>query len=461
MNLLGDFSSLVGIVRDRLGLAVTVFAVVLGLGLAAIFLLPARYTSSMRILIRATPTDLRSAPDRANGAQVGQVTEEEVNSEVELLTSYDLIKQAVLHNHLEGDESGSDSEQEKVDIAIRRMGDKLNVSAIRKTNIIEVAYTAKSPKLAADVLRSIESGYMETHLQAQSTPGGFRFFRDETDYYRNQFARRQGALAQFNASQGTANLEQQMTLLTRTIADQEASLQQVEAQITELHMEVGESTSVTKSLSPRIDTTKRSVPRLASIEHLTTLLADLKSRRIQQASKFRDDDPLLKETDNEIAAVESELQDSTTAISYETSTDVNPISQSIQSGMATRSVELAGLEAKAGVLKSQIANNRSRINYFVANTGQYRLLSGDVQNAEDDYNNYVQRQENARISESLDASKISNVVMAQEPTESILPNPRHRALIFVFSFLMGIFLSVGSCLLLGQRQPNLTIQVTS
>jgi uncharacterized protein involved in exopolysaccharide biosynthesis len=119
---------------------------------------------------------------------------------------------------------------------------------------------------------------------------------------------------------------------------------------------------------------------------------------------------------------------------------------------------LAGLQSKVNVLKAQIGANRSLINHLTDVSGQYRLLSSDVQNAQDDYTNYVQRQENARISENLDKSKISNVVVAQEPTESVLPVSSHRLLILLFSFLVAVFASIASCVLAETFSPSYVLQ---
>ncbi|MGI4755381.1 MAG: GumC family protein [Janthinobacterium lividum] len=457
MSIASDSKKLLNIIRKRRGLALTVFVLVFGLGCLVSYLRPAKYTSAMRILIRATPTDLRATAQRADGGSVGQVSEEQVNSEVQLLTSYDLLKDTVIKNHLDPSSSDGGSIQ-GVDAATRKLAGDLNVSPVRKANIIEVQYSATSPLLAASVLRTIEGSYLDAHLRAQSTPGGFRFFQGEMQHYRSEFEQKQRAFADFSNRQGTANLDQQVTQLTKIISDQDVSLQQAQAQAAELATEIGKSNAVTNSLPSRIDTTRRSVPYQSVIDHLSTTLADLEARRIQQISKFRDDDPLVKETNSEIEKVKSELHDAGSLVSNEATTDTNPITQNIQSGVATRTVQLAGLQARISVLKSQILANRSAVNHLTDVSGQYRLLVSDVDNAKDSYNNYVQREENARISEGLDKNKISNVVVTQEPTESVLPVSSHRNLILGFSFLAAVFLSVAVCVLVEIFRPAYLLQ---
>ncbi|MGI4979356.1 MAG: Wzz/FepE/Etk N-terminal domain-containing protein, partial [Janthinobacterium lividum] len=88
-----ETKKLLRILRNRRWLGITVFFVVFALGCLVTYLLPTKYMSSMRILIRSTPSDLRATAERADGGTVGQVSEEQVNSEVQVLTSYDLLKE--------------------------------------------------------------------------------------------------------------------------------------------------------------------------------------------------------------------------------------------------------------------------------------------------------------------------------------------------------------------------------
>jgi len=128
MSLSQDSARLVEVIRKRRRVMLTVFLGVFGLGVLIAFLLPTKYISSMKILIRATPTDLRATSERANAVPLGLVNEEEVNSEVELLTSYNLLREAVLKNHLER-QSLVSSQAEGVDQAVRKLGKALDVKS--------------------------------------------------------------------------------------------------------------------------------------------------------------------------------------------------------------------------------------------------------------------------------------------------------------------------------------------
>ena len=80
----------------RRGLVLFIFlAVVLGTAVVT-YLLPNKYESRMKILVKNQRVDVAITPEATAGAPAGvdtEVSENEINSEIELLTSRDLLTQ--------------------------------------------------------------------------------------------------------------------------------------------------------------------------------------------------------------------------------------------------------------------------------------------------------------------------------------------------------------------------------
>ncbi len=433
-----DFRSLLLAARRRRWVMMIVFLAVFVVSMLVSLMLPPRFSSSMKILIRTAPSDLVAAPERADNGTLGRVSEAEVNSEVELLTSYGLIRSVVVKCKLDQAEFFFRQDDETaIDHAVRRLSKSLQVTPIRRANIIEVEYTGKSAALAASVLRAISEGYLEAHLRAQSTPGAYRFFSDQAMHYQEQLRQAQDQLAVFSRRENASNLEQQRTLLTQSVADQKYSLQQTEAARAQLQQEVSQGEVSTKRIAQRLVTQRRSIPNQYSVDHLTTLLAELNNRRAMQISKFRDDDEFIKETDSEIAQTKRALELANSALVYEEATDVNPVLENVQAGLETRRVELAGLLAKEGTLRQQISTNTAQLNQLTDMAGEFDALSLAVQRFRENYNEYAKRREEARVSELLDQSKITNVVVTQPPTESSIPAQSHFFVNLLLSFVLA------------------------
>jgi len=60
----------------------------------------------------------------------------------------------------------------------------LKVEPIKLTNLIRVNYTASDPQLAAKVLKSLASLYLEKHLALRRDAGEFDFFHQQAEEYR-------------------------------------------------------------------------------------------------------------------------------------------------------------------------------------------------------------------------------------------------------------------------------------
>ena len=443
-----DYSSPLTIARRHRSLIITVFLVVFLLASCVAALLPTKYSSSMKILIRSSETDLIPKPERGDDGTLGQVSEAEVNSEVELLTNYDLLRTAVIKNDLsKSGGTGTVSQEAKIDTAVRKLGKTLEVTPVRKANIIEVEYAAKSPKLAADVLRTIEAGYLDSHLRSQSTPGGYEFFKSEVEHYQQQLTTAQQALADFSRKENIANLDQQRTLLTQSITDSENNLRETEVQIAQLTQEISDAAKLSRQVEPRITTAERSGPNQYSVDHLTSSLADLQNRRALLLSKFKDDDEFVKEVDVEIAQTSAALAEAKKNAMLERGSDVNPTLQTLQTALALKKVDLAGAKAKKAQLEIELSATHQQINHLADVAGQYDIFTTNVQRAREDYSDYSRREQQARVADQLDQNKITNVVIAQEPTESQIPVSSHLFVNLAVGFALALCASITAAFL--------------
>jgi len=99
-----------GALFRRKALVLFIFvAVVLGTGVVT-FLLPNKYDSRMKILVKNQRVDVAITPEQTSGAPApaveNDVSENQINSEIELLTSKDLLTQVVKDSGLARLEQG-------------------------------------------------------------------------------------------------------------------------------------------------------------------------------------------------------------------------------------------------------------------------------------------------------------------------------------------------------------------
>ncbi|MBZ5682159.1 MAG: hypothetical protein LAO24_18855 [Acidobacteriia bacterium] len=153
-----------------------VFVCVSGLILAIALLYAftgTRYQAHMKIMVRrgradAVATARENAPvDVARMA----ITEEDLNSEVELLRDDEILRKVVEANNLA--QRGwlrflrpGEGRAAQIERATRRLAGKLRVESVKKTNLIAVTYGSQDPAVAAKVLQSLATRRCKTETAA-------------------------------------------------------------------------------------------------------------------------------------------------------------------------------------------------------------------------------------------------------------------------------------------------------
>ena len=184
-------------------LASFIFVGILAGAVVSALFVSRNYQAEMKILVNRDRSDpvISPNPTEANAsAPMPAVSEEDINSEVELLKSRDLIESVVLKCGLE---ENRDTFRDRIEDRIRGVHsaagarlsrsvqtfeNRLIVDPLQKTSLIRVAYTDRDPRLAAQVLQTLATLYQEKHAAVHRPAGTFTFFDQQAARYRNELA---------------------------------------------------------------------------------------------------------------------------------------------------------------------------------------------------------------------------------------------------------------------------------
>ena len=139
-----------------------------------------KYEAQMKILALRQRSDamVTSSANAPSQYSNDQVSEEDLNSEVELLNSDELLRKVVLTTGLNNQSGSSTDSGSAVSVAkaVRNLSKDLKIEPLRKTNVISVSYAARDPKMAEEVLKALSAAYMDKHLELHRSSGEFKFF---------------------------------------------------------------------------------------------------------------------------------------------------------------------------------------------------------------------------------------------------------------------------------------------
>jgi uncharacterized protein involved in exopolysaccharide biosynthesis len=173
-----------------------------------------KYESHMAILVsreRMDPLVTTEATSQI-GAMTPALTDQEVNSEAELLKSRDLLEKVVLANGIQNAHGSSflnffrpRAKTDRVARAVRILAKDIQVEAPPKTNLIEVTYSSSDPVLAYGVLNSLSDLYLEKHAAVHRPPGSYQFFARQAQSYKAALQDSEQRLRAYGQTHGVAD----------------------------------------------------------------------------------------------------------------------------------------------------------------------------------------------------------------------------------------------------------------
>jgi uncharacterized protein involved in exopolysaccharide biosynthesis len=450
---------LLGIGFRHQWLIVLSFVLILSMAFVFVTLRPATYEAQMKILVKRERVDPLVSPDQSSQQAVWLgVTEEELNSEVELLKSRDLLGQVVvaaglherkgtgirarLKQRIWGQSEETEVKDRKIASAVERVASQLEIQPLRKSAIIQVSYASPDPELAAAVLTTLADRYLDKHLAVHRPSGAFDFFEHETERYRGELALVQARLTEQNRQEAVISVHVEKENALRRAGDLEATEQATQAQIAETAARIQILEAQIASTPVRETTEVRRGPALLP-EQLHTMLATHELKRIELLRVFQPSYPLVQEVEAQIAKLQGAIAAVETSPMVDETTDRNPTYDYLKTELAKSRSELEGLRARATATARSLAVNRERALRLeqVALT-QQPLVRAAAQ-AEQNYLTYSRKREESRIANALDAQRILNVAIAEKATVPFEPSGPPGLLLMLVGALCAGFVSVG------------------
>ena len=400
---------------------------ILGAAIAYAFL-GARYEAHMQVLVRRGRADppVTAEPNAPVDFARVVVTEEELNSEVELLKDDEVLRRVVEANHLESHDRlhwlrPGEDHAARVERAARRLAKQLKVDPIKKTNLIAVTYEAQEPQTAAKVLQSLAGVYLEKHMEVHRPGGEFHFFDQQTAESRRQLEESQQRLLDFTASHRVVEAAQQRDLALQQWNEVEATYRETQVGMAETEHRVKELEAQLAKLPPRSTTEVRIADNPELMRALKSSLLDLELKKTQLLTKFEPTHRLVQEVEQQIVQAKAAIAAETVNPLRDETTEKDANYEWAKAELQKSRVELKGLEAKAATTSTQLTGYQAMARQLGADAITQDALQSSEKAAEDNYLLYMKKREEARMGDALDRGGIVNVAIAEEPVVPALP----------------------------------------
>ncbi len=413
--------------RHQRVMALCFVGVALGVMLSALAL-PAKYRAETKLLVNRERVDPVVSPEQNAPLMFHDtVSEEEINSEVELIQSQDVLQKVVTTCGLDQKTFlGSvfhpgETLQNRTDRAVVRLRSDLQLEVIKKTNVISIAYESHKPELAQRVLATLDKAYLDKHLEVHHPSGQAEFFEREADKYKKEMMTVEGELARFSDEQNGVAPTTQRDMILQKLADFSSTLDTTRASIAESERRIADLEAQSHSTPTRLTTQVKKGQNAQVLETLKSTLVTLENKRTELLTKYQPTYPLVVEVDKEIADTKAALAQEEAAPVTEETTDQNSTYVWVASELAKAKADLSGYQARERSLEATVNWYREK----AKNLDEQSIRQGDLIRAktaaEGNYLLYTKKREEARISDAMDKTRILNVSIAQNPSLPSLP----------------------------------------
>lgn len=421
-------------------LMINTFLAILGSALLVAFLIPRKYVAQMKILVRHEREQEIVSPQREAPMRLQtDVSEEELQSEAELIKSRDLLAKVVVACNLAKlGNSGNDEGGEKLARAVLKLESDLTVEPIKLTNLISVSYKSPDPQLAAKVLNSLASLYLEKHLAMHRASGEFEFFQQQADGYRKALGSAEEKLTNFSAEQGVVNPTLEEEISVRKLAELEADAKAARATMAETKQRIQTLGAQLTMLPNRETTAVRKSDNPELMQNLKSKLLELELKRTDLLSKFEPTYRPVQEVEQEIAQARSAIEAAENAPLRDETTDRDPTYEALRGDLAKAKTDLAAMEARSIATSALIKTYQTQTEQL----NRKELLHQDMQRTakadEENYLLYLKKEEEARISDALDRQRFSNVVVAEPAAVPFKPQGRWAVVMVAGAFFAAL-----------------------
>jgi uncharacterized protein involved in exopolysaccharide biosynthesis len=439
--------------RAFVTVAVVTFLVIQGVG----FFWPATFAAQAAILIQKSrsSTPLDTDPTRGSTVISGGVTEEEVNSEIAILTSREVLAATV-------EAAGLDrvpqpwylrllflplraydrvyasyhkfTVADDADRAIQSLGKSISAERLKSSNVVVITLEARDPKAAEVVLAELLKIYVRHHTEVHFQNKVAPVFSGQAEEIQKRLEELRGHLQQAKHQAGTVDAASERDVQLKIDASLREEADTLRRRLAELDAKLG-----------AFDRERNGSGARASVggqilDELKSEVNRLELEQVKMESRYRDGFPLLEENKKKLERTRQALKDESSLVF-----EHNPTLVALEHDRANAAAERAGVARRLAVLDKQVGASRERLLGLDEQTSDAERSKLELRALEDRYLMYLSRGEQARIDSALDESRLSNASIVQAAASSPKPVRPKKSVLLLVSIAGGLLTGLLGC----------------
>jgi uncharacterized protein involved in exopolysaccharide biosynthesis len=437
------------------------------------FVWPATYEARAAVMIqknRYTPR-LDTPAQAESPVLVAEITTEEVNSEIAVLTSHQVLSATVeatglsrarpswfwrlafapLRAYERAHAAYHDvTPATDTDRAIRALSNSLGVERLKESRILVVTYEAGDPAVGETVLAELLRNYVAHHVEVHGAQRVVPFFSSQTEVLAKELARHEDALQAIKKRVRAVDMPSEREVQLKLDAGLREENETLGRRLVELDGRIAAYDRV-------LDRTSRGEADSAAFPSSQPALDEFKVQalrlqleQIRVEGRYQDDAPPVLENRRKLEAAEKALEEERQNVSQH-----GPSVVAFHQERERAAADRAGIVERRQTLEKQLGTSRARLVELdegnVAASRTQRL----IRSAEDRYMMVLSQQERALIDSALDSGRFTNVSVVQKAAASAKPVRPKKLIVLLASVFGGLLLGFVTCVAQEVRSTGL------
>lgn len=329
----------------------------------------------------------------------------------------------------------------------------LQAETVKRSDVIDVKLLMADQTAGIEVMNKLIELYLAEHIRAFQTPGATRFLADRVDAMKLELSSLEVERNRFSNNNSVWDLDEQRKSLLQQQRELRQALARTAEDIGRVSAEIRFAESTLAGLSPE--------RRVSRVEQSNPLVQTLQMRIVEQRGKLERlrlvyvaESRRIEDEETELSQLQKLLASQAKSVTQSETFEVSEGQREAERTLADRRGRAAGLQAQEQRQREQDVGLGTELARLDKLGEQSRRLNRDMSLAEQNYQLYVRRLEEAHIADALGVAAISNVSVIGRPTASISPVRPRAKLLFFGALAAGLLGSFGFFVLRETLRPT-------
>lgn len=434
-----DLKKLFSLMIEKKMIVIAIIVICTIIATIVAFVLPKSYQSTTLVRVKSGGSSSAMAGYAAMaagfGIDIGGGSSGSPESYIELMKSREVLEPIIAELDL------PDEDKEKLTVA-GFAKKNLEVTNIKKTDLITIAAYGKTPEEAQMISQSVADNFLAlmTKLNKEDNSSVLKFLDERIKIAKEEMETAENKLQAYQQEHKIYAPDEQAKAIITNLNTYDTTIAQLQAQSEGDSAKLAGVTSQLEQQNASL--LEYNVSDNTNIGNIRESIVNKRVELVGLQQQFTDEHPDVIKAKEELNSLEKSLSDEIVKAVNSQSVTLSPVQASLLKDKISTEVQISVNNASLEALKAKQAEAQENIATLSADSVEYMRLERNAKITGQVYTSLVQNYEQTRIQEAKDSMDIQIIDAADLPKEDMPAKP-NKKLIVVIGFVLGIMFSFG------------------